>query len=56
MSAYRKKVYKKKLFDPTHEKGTEERIKEEVNLFRMEKEIAEEEEFSKKRGNNLKGF
>lgn len=47
MSSYRKKAYKKKPFDPTHEKGTEERIKEEVNLFRMEEEILEEEEFSK---------
>lgn len=47
MSAYRKKAYKKKLFDPTHEKGAEERIKEEVDLFRMEEEILEEEDLSK---------
>lgn len=43
MSAYRKKAYKKKPFDPTHEKGTEERIKEEVDLFRMEEEFPEED-------------
>jgi len=42
MSSYRKKAYKKIPFDPMHEKGAEERVKEEVDIFRMEEEILEE--------------
>ncbi len=39
MSSYRKKAYKKVPFDPLHEKGIEERVKEEVNLFKMEENL-----------------